>query len=50
MDFTDHSTNCNMRKSHFNLSVSLTPGELSFIFDTTAAQPKSNCKIKFFSI
>lgn len=45
MDFTDNLTKLNLRKSQFNLSVSLTPGELSAIFDTTTSQQKSNCKI-----
>lgn len=45
MDFTENLTMSKLRKSQFNLSVSLTPGELSAIFDTTAAQPKLNCKI-----
>lgn len=50
MDFTDNLTKYKMRKSQFNLSVSLTPGELSAIFDTAVAQPKSNCKINYFTI
>jgi len=46
MDFTDDLTKSKLRKSQFNLSVSLTPGELSAIFDTTTAQPKLlSCKI-----
>lgn len=46
LDFTDDLSKLKFRKSQFNLSVSLTPGELSAIFDTTVAQPKLNCKIK----
>lgn len=44
MDFTDDITNLKLRKSQFNLSVSLTPGELSAIFDTTV-HPKLNSEI-----
>lgn len=45
-DFTDDDlTNLKLRKSQFNLSVSLTPGELSAIFDTTTAYPKLNSEI-----
>lgn len=44
MDFTDDLTKSKFRKSQFNLSVSLTPGELSAIFDTPTIQPKLNCK------
>lgn len=46
LDFTDDLSELKFRKSQFNLSVSLTPGELSAIFDTTVAQPKLNCKFK----
>lgn len=44
-DFTDDLSKLQFGKSQFNLSVSLTPGELSSIFETTVAQPKLNCKI-----
>lgn len=46
MDFTEDLTRLKIRKSQFNLSVSLTPGELSAIFDSTTALPKSTCMIK----
>lgn len=43
MDFTDDLTKLKIRKSQFNLSVSLTPGELTAIFDSpTTVQPKLN--------
>lgn len=45
VDFTDNLPKLKLRKSQFNLSVSLTPGELSAIFDTNITQPKSNSKI-----
>jgi len=45
LDFTDDLSKSKFRKSQFNLSVSLTPGELSAIFDTTVPQPRLNCKI-----
>lgn len=48
MDFTDDLTKLKLRKSQFNLSVSLTPGELSAIFDSTKAQTQSNCKAILF--
>lgn len=44
-DYTDDLTNLKLRKSQFNLSVSLTPGELSAIFDTTTTHPKLNSEI-----
>lgn len=44
MDFTSDLTKLKLRKSQFNLSVSLTPGELSAIFDSTSVQPQSNSK------
>lgn len=46
MDYTDDVSKLKINKSQFNLSVSLTPGELSAIFDTTVALPKLNCKVK----
>lgn len=45
LDFTDDLSKSKFRKSQFNLSVSLTPGELSAIFDTTVPQSRLNCKI-----
>ncbi|XP_050541479.1 nuclear pore complex protein Nup107 [Daktulosphaira vitifoliae] len=43
MDYTtDDITKLKIRKSQFNLSVSLTPGELTAIFDNTIAQQKSS--------
>lgn len=51
MDFTEDLTKLKLRKSQFNLSVSLTPGELSAIFDTTKVQTQSNCKnLTFYSL
>jgi len=44
MDFADDLTRLKLRKSQFNLSVSLTPGELSAIFDSTSVQPEFNSK------
>ncbi|CAI6351545.1 unnamed protein product [Macrosiphum euphorbiae] len=49
LDFTDDLSKSKFRKSHFNLSVSLTPGELSAIFDTTVAQPRLNCENGLFN-
>lgn len=46
MDFMDDVTRLKLRKSQFNLSVSLTPGELSAICDLTTIQPKSSGKVK----
>lgn len=46
MDFMDDVTRLKLRKSQFNLSVSLTPGELSAICDLTTVQPKSSGKVK----
>lgn len=45
MDYTEDFTKFKLRKSQINLSISLSPGELSAIFDTVNTQPKSNCMI-----
>lgn len=44
MSYTEDLTKLKLRKSQFNLSISLTAGELSAIFDTTKVQTQSNCK------